>query len=451
MKKTMCMFLAVLMILGLAACGSEKKEAVTEEAAAEKAATEEAAPEEAAKEEGFRPALDTSADCHITVAGGYDNFEALEAEFDSFNAYYPNVELMFTKVDDYNNMIGMVLNGNDAPDIYVNYSWMYGREQYQSSIDHAEDLADPALGLDLDCIRSNIILNTDDGTLPMVPVFSNTYGMLVNKSLFEKEGLRVPVTYQELVEVCNAFREKGYENPLMGFSNEETTSIFTLLAYPFFCETVADDEEAVEKLNAFDPSAGEYMRPTLEKMEQFLNDGCVDLDACTEIADNYDAVIMRFFEGDVPMMTCSGDTVSGTKKRESRSEAFIANPFEYTFVPVPMSDEGACFLDMPNLQFSVNKESPDLEMANEFMRFLITSPELNKMAQNKGLMSPTKDLSLNSIYAAFGDVPESRVLSPEVFGLTDDAVLQLRQAVYQVATGAMTIDEAIAAYGTFTQ
>ena len=451
MKKTMCMFLAVLMILGLAACGSEKKEAVTEEAAAEKAATEEAAPEEAAKEEGFRPALDTSADCHITVAGGYDNFEALEAEFDSFNAYYPNVELMFTKVDDYNNMIGMVLNGNDAPDIYVNYSWMYGREQYQSSIDHAEDLADPALGLDLDCIRSNIILNTDDGTLPMVPVFSNTYGMLVNKSLFEKEGLRVPVTYQELVEVCNAFREKGYENPLMGFSNEETTSIFTLLAYPFFCETVADDEEAVEKLNAFDPSAGEYMRPTLEKMEQFLNDGCVDLAACTEIADNYDAVIMRFFEGDVPMMTCSGDTVSGTKKRESRSEAFIANPFEYTFVPVPMSDEGACFLDMPNLQFSVNKESPDLEMANEFMRFLITSPELNKMAQNKGLMSPTKDLSLNSIYAAFGDVPESRVLSPEVFGLTDDAVLQLRQAVYQVATGAMTIDEAIAAYGTFTQ
>ena len=43
MKKTLCMFLAVLMILGLAACGSKKQE--------EKA------------EEGFRPALDTSASC----------------------------------------------------------------------------------------------------------------------------------------------------------------------------------------------------------------------------------------------------------------------------------------------------------------------------------------------------------------------------------------------------
>ena len=191
------------------------------------------------------------------------------------------------------------------------------------------------------------------------------------------------------------------------------------------------------------------MRPTLEKMEQFLNDGCVDLDACAKIEDNYEAVILRFFEGDVPMMTCSGDTVSGTKKRESRSEAFIANPFTYTFVPVPMSDEGANFLDMPNLQFSVNKDSQNLDMANEFMRFLITQQELNNMAQNKGLMSPTKDLSFNSVYAAFGEVPESRILSPEVIGLTDDAVIQLRQAVYGVCTGAMTIDEAIGKYGTF--
>ena len=432
MKKMMCMFLAVLMILGLTACGAEKQEAAPTEA-------------------GFKPALDSSVNCHISVAGGYSNFEALEAEFDRFNEYYPNVDLTFTKVDDYNNMIGMVLNGNDAPDIYVNYSWMYGREQYQASIDHAENLADPSLGLDLDCIRSNMILNTGDGTLPMVPVFSNTYGMLVNNDLFKKEGLSVPTTYQELVAVCKAFREKGYENPMMGFSKEETTSLFTLTIYPFFCGTLAQDEEAVKKLNSLDPSAGEYMRSSLEKIVQFLNDSCVNLDACAEIENNYEAVILRFFEGDVPMMACSGDTVSGTKKRESRSEAFLAKPFSYSFVPVPMSDEGAVFLDMPNLQFSVNKDSANLEMANEFMRFLVTSRELNEMAQNKGLMSPTKDLSFNSMYAAFGSIPENRIISPEVLGLSDDAVIQLRMAVYGVATGAMTIDEAVAGFGTYTK
>lgn len=90
-------------------------------------------------------------------------------------------------------------------------------------------------------------------------------------------------------------------------------------------------------------------------------------------------------------------------------------------------------------------------MANEFMRFLITSAELNNMAQKKGLMSPTKDLSFNSMYAAFGSVPEKRILSPEEIGLTDDAVTQMRLASYAVATDSMTIDEAVAAYGTFGQ
>ncbi len=431
MKKITCVLLSALMVMELTACGT-----VTEETQSDA---------------GFTPALDTSISCRIDIAGGYDNFEALEAEFDHFNVYYPNVELTYTKIDDYNNMIGTVLNGNDAPDTYVNYSWMYGREQYSSSIEYAEDLSDPSLGLDLDCIRSNILLNTDDGTLPMVPVFANTYGMLVNNDIFESEGLEVPGTYSELVEVCNALRERGYENPLMGFTNEETTSLFTLSIYPYFCGSIAQDPEAVAALNSLDPSAGEYIRPSLEKISQFVSDCEVDIAACDEIENNYDAVILRFFEGDVPMMTASGDTVSGTAKRESRSEAFIANPFSYTFVPIPMSDDSATFLDMPNLQFSVNKESSELEMANEFMRFLITSSELNNMAQQKGLMSPTRDLSFSSMYAAFGDVPESHIISPEEIGITDDAVIQLRQAAYAVATGSMTIDEAVAGYGTYGQ
>jgi multiple sugar transport system substrate-binding protein len=73
------------------------------------------------------------------------------------------------------------------------------------------------------------------------------------------------------------------------------------------------------------------------------------------------------------------------------------------------------------------------------------------MARNKGLLSPAKDLSFDSMYAAFGAVPESRIVSPEEFGLTDDAVIQLRQAGFLVGTGAMTVDEAVAGFGTFTK
>ena len=74
--------------------------------------------------------------------------------------------------------------------------------------------------------------------------------------------------YQELIAVCDAFREKGIKNPMMGFTREETTSVFSLTAYPFFCGTVADDPDAVKKLNDLDHSAGEYM-----KLYQALLDG----------------------------------------------------------------------------------------------------------------------------------------------------------------------------------
>ena len=75
------------------------------------------------------------------------------------------------------------------------------------------------------------------------------------KSLFEKEGLSVPTTYNELIEVCEAFRAKGYANPLMGYTKKETTSLFTLATYPYFCASVANDAEAVKKLNSLYSSA----------------------------------------------------------------------------------------------------------------------------------------------------------------------------------------------------
>ena len=62
---------------------------------------------------------------------------------------------------------------------------------------------------------------------------------------------------------------------MMDFSKKETTSLFTVTMYPVFCGTVAHDAEAVKKLDVLDTSADEYMRPSLEKIVQFLSDGCI--------------------------------------------------------------------------------------------------------------------------------------------------------------------------------
>ena len=429
MKRTLSVVLALLMALGLSACGSKTK---TQESA-----------------EGFQPALDTAAGGEIVVAGSYESFEALEAMFSDFNAFYPNVTLSYQRLDDYNSAIKTVLQTDNAPNIYMTFAWMAGREDYAEVFEHAENLADPTTGIDLSALREDLMTKGEDGSLPQVPVLATTYGMLVNHDLFEKEGLSVPTTYAELLSVTTALKEKGYNSPVMGFIGSNASSNFLyVLTYPYFCASVEENREAIDALNELDPSAGEYMRPTLELVERFMNDGHLDLAACGEIEDAYESLLLRFFEGDVPMMICAGDTVSIAEGTQGDSEAFTANPFSYTFVPIPLADEGGYFLSAANVQFSVNKDCKDLDMTNEFMRFLLSAGQLGKMTQIKGMLSPTNDLTLNQMFSSFGDVPEERALTKDALGLLDAPLKQYRFASYAVGTGQMSIDEAIAAFGT---
>ena len=397
----------------------------------------------------FQPILDTDTSCTITVIGSYSNFEALEAEFNSFNDIYPNVELNYFKPDDYNNLLRTVLESKNAPNIFFSFPWMSGNEKYQAVFEHMEDLSDPELGLNLECIRPNLLNYDANGQLLMVPVFARNYGMLVNNDLFKKEGLQVPTTWEELLAVCEAFLGKGYASPMMGYSADSSGCLMNILVYPEVIATLADDPEALQAANALEPSAGECMRQGLESMMQLIDKGYINVEKCGEISDNYTEVILRFFEGDVPMMICTGDTVSGTKKRESQSEAFYKAPFAYSFCPVPLSEAGGYFVDSPSIEFSVNKTCENLDMTNEFMRFLITRQELNNMASMKRLVTPTTDLSFDSVYEPFGQVPVERILSPEVIGITDPLAVQVRNAAYLVGTGKITIEEAVSQYGAF--
>ena len=96
MKKLFCLALNAIMLTSIVACSSNKND----------------------NNDVFNPSLDKETKCEITVVGDYSNFEALEAEFDRFNDYYPNVGLSYFKLDDYKNTLGTVLEGNNKPNIF---------------------------------------------------------------------------------------------------------------------------------------------------------------------------------------------------------------------------------------------------------------------------------------------------------------------------------------------
>jgi multiple sugar transport system substrate-binding protein len=355
-------------------------------------------------------------------------------------------------MDDYNNVISSALVSSEPPDIFTTNSFMIGNEQYDDMFEACEVLSDPSVDIDHSCIRDSLIRTTDSGDVVMLPIFTTSYGMLVNMDIFEKEGLKVPTDYKELVSVCEKLKSAGYESPMMGTDRFSGTGMFNCFVYPMFAYDVINNSDKVDSLNALDPSAGEVMRPSLERLDEFVNSGCVDVAKCREeITDEYEAIIMRFFEGDVPMMLAAGDVVSGTAKRESKSDAFTAHPFKYRFFAAPAGDDGGYFINSTSICFSVNKNSRNIDMANEFMRFLISNKELGNMASLKRLIPPIDVLSEDDLYSALADIPDDRSFSDKETGLMDPAVRQFRAAIYAVGNKEMTVDEAVASYGSIPE
>ena len=414
MKKVFGVLTASILTLGLFACSNSSNE--------------------------FKPKYDTNKEYKVTVVGHYENFEAIEDEFARFNKYYPYAELTYTHLDNYNRVIATSLNSENAPDIFFTFPWMASDPSYSELFTFTEDLSKNPGGIDLSVIRDGL-LTKKDNEIPMVPIYVTTYGMMVNEDLFKKEGINIPKTYNELVESCQSFKDKGYENVMMG----HTSQIMYPMYFPHACYKIKDNPAAINELNALKPEAGEYLRDSLNLVSDFMSKGFINLENCSTLKNDYDAVIKRFFEGDIPMMLASGQTVSGTEKREKQSEYFSNNPFTYSLRPVPSLDDGGVFLNSVNLCFAINKKSENLEIANEFMRFLISNEELGNMSKIKRLMTPAKDMSLNDLYASFGDAKAIYISS---LGLNDTADQRIRTVGSQVAQGKITIEEAISNWYT---
>ncbi len=428
MKMIVSMTLVAMLILGVAGCGQSAT---------------------ASKE--FSPKYSSDTEYKISVVGSYSNFESLESEFERFYVHYPNGEIQYTYLDDYWNTIIQALAGEEAPDIYFVQPWMFGDGKFDSLFNGAEVLSDPELEINLDCIRPGVKWERSNGEVLALPIFATSYGMLVNMDIFEKENLKVPKTFKELKETCEKLKAAGYDSPVMGANTNTTPGIGYAFAYPMFAKAVKDDRSVEADLNNLVPSAGEVMREPLTRLRELVDTGCIDIAKCTaEIEDDYNSAIMRFFEGDVPMLLCSGDVVSGTKKRESKSEAFSANPFKYDFYVAPSGDKGGYYMDAVTILFCINKNSDELDMINEFIRFLTSQEQLGLMAQEKRLITPTKDYSLDEVYASLSGFPEDRTVNFRDTELLDAAVKEFRAAAYAVVNGEMTVDEAVAGYGTLS-
>ena len=331
------------------------------------------------QEHAFTPELDTRADVVLNTAGFFGNFEALDQVTADFNEYYPNVQFNYEQIsiDNFDSYI----QANAGVDVMMTSEEIF--EKFGDLVKPlCADLSKEDISLD-DIDEKMLSRGYHDGKLSCIPMGQNIYGLVVNVSLLEKEGLEVPENYEEFISVLTALKEKGY-TPIQGPNSKVYAELTQGMAY----DMILNDKTLYQELISGEKSAVEKLQPVYDRLDELIEKGFIDPKVNENYPeDNYDQAILNFFEGDVPFWVCSSEKVSGMKKRESKSENFQKNPFTYTYIYAPLGDNGVYAYREPWFGFSVNQNAENYDYAVEFIRFLATKDEINTMADIKGVPS----------------------------------------------------------------
>lgn len=338
----------------------------------------------------FTPKLDTEEKVVLNTSGFFGNFEALDQVTNDFNQYYPNVEFNYEQIssegyDEYldaNPNIDIIMTSEDVQNNFEDRL----KDQYVDLSKEDIDLS----AIEVDMLKRGY----HDNKLTSIPMGENISGLIVNKSLLEKEGLSVPENYDEFIKVLTALKKKGY-TPIQGPNSKAYAELTQNMVF----DTILSDQKLYEDVIAGKESATEELQPVYDKLKVLMDKGFIDSKVNEEYPDdNYDEAILKFFEGNVPFWVCNTEKVSGMKKRESKSEAFQKDPFDYTFIYAPLGEKGAYAYKEPWYGFAVNKDAANRDYAVEFIRFLATKDEINQMADVKGVPSVAKEKNDISIY-----------------------------------------------------
>jgi len=171
----------------------------------------------------------------------------------------PNVEIQFrpTNPPDYNATLRLQLEGGTGPDLMYARSYATGQELFSAG--YFGDCSDIP-GVKQNFTASNAApWQMADGRNFAVPFAAVSHAVYYNKTIFQKEGLSVPNTWEDFLSVCGTLASKGYTPLANGVADEwDILECFFLGMLPNYIGGAAERvkyETGAKKLNDADFTA----------------------------------------------------------------------------------------------------------------------------------------------------------------------------------------------------
>ena len=176
-----------------------------------------------------------------------EDFEEIIADFEAEN---PDIDVVQNQVADADTLIRTLLVKNRTPDVItLNANGNYGRLA-QAGVFH-DFSGDPLLDTINPAVQEILAdLGTFGDEVNGLGYVNNADGIIYNIDIFEEQGLEVPETFDELIQVCEQLQDAGI-TPFFGTLGDAWTTLPSfngLGAYPAqddFFEQMREEGENV--------------------------------------------------------------------------------------------------------------------------------------------------------------------------------------------------------------
>lgn len=359
MKKVIASMLAASMAISLAACGGSGSSGSASSDTASSEAAE--ATSEAAEE------AETSGD-KVTLRMTYWNSEdTIQALLDYLAEAVPEVEIEYQFIDNsnYDTIVDTQLSAGEGPDIIC--------ESPASSLKHARlgYLADVS---DLGALFSDAgtSVYSYDGKVYALPGISWFEGIYYNVDLFEENGIALPTTFDEYIDVCKQFQDLGIKPLAAGLKSWEPMLKNSMAFVTAEYLSTADGKEFGSKYREGETTLAGTWDPYIEKWSEMITTGVYTTDM-TGI--DHDQALEEFATGGAAMF-CSGPWDLDAIQAKNPDLNLNMMPFYGT------TTSAGWLIGGPGCGFAVNENSANKDLAIKVLAALATEDGQAAMWEN---------------------------------------------------------------------
>lgn len=345
-----------------------------------------------------------------------------------------DIEFEFVSMDNFDNVLNSQLQAGEGPDIIE----VGGSTKLLASAGYLMDLSDQEFINKY--ADSGLQAYTVDGKVYAEPLQSWFEGIFYNKKIFSDNGIEIPKTWDEFIEVHKTLEEKGIKAQTMGAQSYEPMMKQSIGLVNNMYYSDSANMEFDHKFNEGEAKLEEAWLPAVEEWYKIIEEGYLNAEM---LGLSYDQALDEFATGKAAMWECGPWAVETILEK---------NPdIELGMFPIPgvSADKPGWLVGGSGSAWAVNAKTEHVEEVMQVLELTSTEEAQQALAKDNAGSSFVEgvEIDLGDIYADCDEAFKAgNVYAPwtAVWSNGNAVIEAYGKSLQEVLSGSKTVKEALA-------